>query len=177
MTASPSAMLPPKKHPVKRQAGSGRGIIRVSAATADAIDVPESIKEWDMEELRRGRRRDRNGKFTGRDPVVVPTNCYREILRRQIREAEVTMAQNLNKGAEALVKIATSPMTENRDKIAAIKLLIERVMGKMPEKLELGGETPLFIGILNGGIVPGPELDPLADDIIDVESTEIEWEG
>jgi hypothetical protein len=165
------------KKPIKRAPSSGRGLIRISAAACDAIDNPETISEWTDEELRRGRKKDKNGKFTGRDPIIVPTNCYREMVRRELRRAESSMAENLHDAVKALATIATSPMSEDRDKIAATKILMDRVMGKSPDKIELGGKTPLFIGILQGGIVPGEPLEVPAGDFIDVESEEVDWEG
>lgn len=162
------------RKPIHRQPSSGRGIMRISKAAADAIDDPSTIEDWDDDELRRGRRKDKNGRFTGRDPVVVPTNCYRELLRRQLRTAEVSLASNLNEAAVALAAIIKSPMAEDKDKINAAKILIDRVMGKAPERLQVSTDTPLFQVVLAGGIVPGAALEE--DDIIDVESEELVWE-
>lgn len=173
MAAQPY-LAPPKK-PLHRHA-SGRGIVRVSANAADALDNPESIKEWDDEELRRGRRRDKNGRFTGRDPNMIPTNVLREIVRREIKRAEKTIAENLQKGVEALTAIAISPRAEDRDKLAAIKIMMDRCMGKVPDKIETTGTTPLFVTILQGGIVPGAALEVADDNFIDAESEELTWD-
>jgi len=176
-----SNVKPPVK-PLRRQT-SGRGIVRIAARTADAVDNPDSIKDWDDEELRRGRRRDKNGKFSGRDPIVVPTNCYREMMRRQFARANFLMVDNLEAAVEALTDIVTSSVSEDKDIIKAAQLLIDRVMGRNPERLEVNVKQPLFLGILSGGIVPGPLLEIEArrddSDIIDAEVIDeeaLEWE-
>lgn len=150
-------MAPPKPKPVHRQA-SGKGIIRVHPATADLIDNPAQVLEWDDDELSRGRRKGKDGKFTGRDPNIIPAEAYRELVRRQIARAQKLMATNLVQAVEALTMIASSGDAANGDRIRAANIIIERLMGKNPEVVEVSVKTPLFIGILNGGIVPGPLL-------------------
>jgi len=171
----------PKK-PIHRQA-SGRGIVRIGVRTADVLDDPDSVKGWDDEELHRGRRRDKNGKFTGRDPLVVPTDCYREMMRRQLSKAKLLLVDNLEEACKALTEIIASAGAEDKDKIKAAQLLIDRVMGRNPEHVEVNVKQPLFLGILQGGIVPGPLLEIEArrddSDIIDAEVIDeeaLEWE-
>jgi hypothetical protein len=173
----------PKK-PVHRQQSSGRGVIRIAQRTADLIDHPETVKDWDDEELHRGRRRDKNGKFTGRDPIVVPTDCYREMMRRQMRRAQMLLGENLEEAVKCLTEIIAHSKAEDKDKIKAAQLLIDRVMGRNPEQVEINVKQPLFLGILAGGIVPGPlrEIEAKRDDsdIIDAvvvsDSDDLEWE-
>lgn len=164
-----------KPTPVKRHDSDRRGLLRISAAAADAVDNPESVRDWDDEELRRGRRKDRNGRFTGRDPVVVPTNCYREMMRREFARANQLMGENLVAAAQALTRIIESPASEDKDVIKAAQLLLDRVMGKNPEKLDVSFKTPMFIGVLNG-IVPGPELERYEGAVIDVDGEEVVWD-
>jgi hypothetical protein len=172
----------PKK-PVHRQQSSGRGVIRIAERTADVLDNPDEIREWDDEELHRGRRRDKNGKFTGRDPIVVPTPVYREMMRRQLRKAQMLLGENLEEAVKALNDIISSSAAEDKDKIKAVQILLDRVMGRNPEHVEVNVKQPLFLGILAGGIVPGPLLEIEArrddSDIIDaevIEEGELVWE-
>lgn len=175
---------PPRaRKPTHRQKSAGRGVIRISSAATDVIDNPRVVEEWDDEELRRGRRRDRNGKFTGADPLVVPTTVYREIVRRSIRRAEKELAVNLEAACATLTAIATSEAAEDRDRIVAAKIIMERIMGKEPLKVDHSFKSPLFLGIIQGGIVTGGE--PIAigsgddDDIIEaevIEPEEVIWE-
>jgi len=183
----PPPHMPPRRRNEVDYNGAPRprGVIRISPTTADVIDDPTRVHDWDEEELRRGRRRDKNGRFTGRDPIVVPTAVYREMVRRAVRKAEVQMATNLEAASQALVKIIEDPRAENRDKIAAMKILFDRVMGKEPTTVEHNIKTPLFVGILQGGIVAGGEpvaigpAPPDESDILDaevIEDDELIWE-
>ena len=166
---------PRLKRPVHRHQ-SGRGIVRVSSNTADVIDDPEAVADWDDEELRRGRRRDKNGKFTGRDPVVIPTAVYREMVRRATRGAEKKMAENLEMAIDTLVAIAGShsEATEDKDRIKAAEIIINRVMGREPVKIEHGGNPPAFLGIIQAGLVVGgtPVGSLPGSTIIDVTSSD-----
>lgn len=171
-TDTNSKDAPRLRHPVHRQS-SGRGIVRVSSPTADVIDDPEAVKDWDDEELRRGRRRDKNGKFTGRDPVVIPTAVYREMVRRATRGAEKRMAESLEAAVDTLVAIATSnsEATEDKDRIKAAEIILNRVLGREPVKIENSGAPPLFLGIIQAGLVVGgtPVGSLPNGDIIDAE--------
>lgn len=170
-----NGITPLRQKPIRRHNSDGRGLIRVSRAVSDAVDNPESIRDWDDEELRRGRRKAKNGKFTGRDPIMVPANCYREMMRREFARANQLMGENLVAAAQALTDIITSPVSEDKDIIKAAQLLLDRVMGKNPEKLDVSFKTPMFIGVLNG-IVPGPELERYEGAVIDVDGEEVVWD-
>jgi hypothetical protein len=160
-----------------------RGVIRISESVSEVLEDPSKVDEWDDEELRRGRRRDRNGKFTGRDPVVIPTAVYREMVRRSIRKAEVEMTTNLEAACKMLTGVIGDMEAEDRDRIKAAEILLNRVMGKEATKVELSSKSPLFLGIIQAGIVAGGE--PVAigvgadeDDIIDADvvDDDIEFE-
>jgi len=173
-----------QRKPVHRQKSANRGVIRIGATTADLIDHPETIRDWDDEELHRGRKRDKNGKFTGRDPLVVPTDCYREMMRRQLRKAQMLLGEHLEEAVTALTDIIKHSRAEDKDKIKAAQLLIDRVMGKNPETIEVNLKQPMFLGIINGGIVPGDLTRAIErrddSDIIDAEvigdSESVDWE-
>lgn len=152
-----SRPAPRARRPLRRQQSSGRAVVRISSNTADVLEAPETVEDWDDEELRRGRRRDKNGKFTGADPIMIPTAAYREIVRRSIRRAEKELATNLEAACATLVSIATSTVAEDRDRIVAAKIVMERIMGKEPLKVDHSFKTPLFLGIIQGGIVTGGE--------------------
>lgn len=165
----------PRPIPIHRQA-SGRGQVRVGVSTADALDHPETIVDWDDEELFRGKRRDKNGSFTGRDPLVVPLECFRELTRRQMRKAQMNLSRNVNDAVDTLVNIAKDPRADDKARVAAAKLVLDRVLGTAPIKVEGTGNQPLFIGLIQGGIVSG-SLTINDPSIIDAESTEVDWGG
>lgn len=145
-----------------------RAKIRVGVGTTQVLTGQDDLSTWDEEELRRGRRRGRNGKFQGKDPVVVPKAVHDELVRRTLSEAQTLMRDNLVRAIEVLVEIVDSPQYEAKDRLKAIDMIVERVMGKPKEVIEISG-TQKWELALRGGIVP--TMDGDADDeedIIDV---------
>lgn len=121
---------------------------------------------WDDEELVRGMRKDKTGIFRGRPPVLVPKALHDEMVRRQMSRAMELLQDNLCAAVEVLVSIATRPTAEDKDRIVAAKLIIDRVLGKTPERVQLNlGDPPPWLKALTGGIVSVEN----EGDVIDVE--------
>lgn len=136
----------------------------------------DDLSEWDEEELRRGRRRDKNGNFNGRDPVVVPMAVHREMTKRALGDAQRIMQENLVAATTMLTELAISPTVDPKDKLAAIKMIMDRVMGKEVQKVEIGVDAP-WQKALSGGIVSMETLEASATDgDIDNEDEEEEQE-
>lgn len=159
-----------------RRQASGRGMIRVAKQTADILENPSRLKEWDEEELRRGYRKSKKGNFIGRPPHVVPTACHQELTRRLFRQAQQTFNENLPDAVNMLMSIVKSPNTDDHAKLKAISMVLERTMGKTPERVDISmaPEEPAWIKAMRDATVVGTEYDPIleADDVIDVESEE-----
>lgn len=163
---------------------AGRGIVRIAERTADLLDDPASVEEWDDEELARGRRRDKNGRFTGRDPVVVPTHVYHEVVRRSIRRAQLTLHDGGTEAAtvkaiQTLVAIMSSEAADEKARVAAAKIIIDRGLGKESTNVEVTVRPPAFLGVIQAGLVALPSGSDDSD-IIDaevIEEGDVEWEG
>lgn len=150
-----------------------RGVIRITEGVAEVLEDPSKVEDWDEEELRRGRRRDKNGKFTGRDPVVIPTAVYREIVRRSLRKAEVEMSTNLEAACKTLTAICNDHEADDRDRINAATIILNRVMGRDATKVEVSAKTPLFLGLIQAGIVAGGQPVALGADESDIIDGEV----
>jgi hypothetical protein len=161
-------LAPNGRSPVKRHK-SGRGVIRINARTADALDNPDDVKTWDEEELRRGYRRAADGTFKGRPPKVVPMECYHELQRRVLKDAEVLMQTNLQKAVEQLVALVDSPFTDDNARLKAIDMIMNRVMGKAPEKVSVAVsvEEPKWMQAMKEATVVGEH------GVLDVGSEEV----
>lgn len=161
------APAPVKKSTMKRRQTSA--LLKIGNRTADALERPQSIKEWDDEELERGYRKDKNGRFTGRPPRVVPMECFRELTRRQLERAQKAINDSTGDMVKVLEDIANDPNADSKARVTAAKLLLERSLGKVPETLKLQADTPKWIGALEAGVVSVdvPEYD--GDEIIDVD--------
>lgn len=166
-----TAAGPRKPHALKkplRRRKDGSATIKVTGRTADVLDRPDSILEWDEEELRRGYRRDKNGNFTGRPPSIVPAECHQELMRRQLRWAQDELRNNLKAAMEALAGIVKSPNADDHAKMKAISLILDRTLGKVPDRVEMAVETPPWMEALKDGIIVGEE-----EDFIEAESEEV----
>lgn len=101
-------------------------------------DLYKPIEEWDMEELARGRTRNKNGKFGG----VAPTFITPEIHERALERFKVLIRSEMS--AQSLPALATiqmileseevdhrgKPIVSASAKMDAAKFLLEHVVGK-----------------------------------------------
>jgi hypothetical protein len=117
-----------------------------------------NLDEWDNEELIRGYRRNRNGKF-GVAPKYIPREIQQEAFRRLVARGERTLKGAYVKSIQELVDLAQNAGSE-KVKLDAIKTVIERVSGKVPDKVLVAREEP-WEGILADAIVPLSETPPL----------------
>lgn len=117
-----------------------------------------SLDEWDNEELIRGYRRNRDGKF-GAPPKYIPREIQQEAFRRLIARGDRTLKKAYIRSVEELTKLAHSADSE-KVRLDAIKTLLERVVGKVPDKVLVAHEEP-WEGILADSIVPLSETVPV----------------
>jgi len=115
------------------------------------------LDDWDNEELIRGYRRNRNGRF-GQAPTYVPREIQQEAFRRLIGRGERKMKTAYIEAVEALVDLAHNADSE-KVKLDAIKTLMERVVGKVPDIVRVSQEAP-WEAMLADAIVPLSETIP-----------------
>jgi hypothetical protein len=145
------AMTPAGLRKKKAREGSLRGdeqaFVRVSTTATKILVGDDDLSEWTDEELRRGRRMVRKagrnqGRFVGRDPIVVPKKLHDELVRRTMSKANALLNENLLAAVQCLIEICTDKQAEDKD----------RVMGKAPDKVEIRMDAPWLLA-LQGGIV------------------------
>lgn len=111
--------------------------ISVGKTTLAILNGEMDLTEWTDEELERGQRRDRNGRWSGRKPKVVARELYDEFVQRKLTEASALLRESAYDAVEVLISIARDPNAENRDRLKAVDMILTRVMGKEPVKVEL----------------------------------------
>lgn len=161
-----------RRHEAGEDVSGQRGYIRLGQASTAVLVGADDLSDWDEEELRRGRRRTRNGKqtgFIGPDPVVVPKAIHDELTRRTLKEAQTILRDSLLPGLEYLRGMVDDPEIDASTKLKAVAMIMDRVLGKTPEKVELTAEVPPWMEALTDGIV---SLDDEDLDVIDVEEVE-----
>lgn len=145
--------------------GNERALIRMGKAATEVMIGNDDLSDWSDEELKRGRKAGKNGVFRGPDPVVVPRQCVNELARRIMDQAQDVLRTSLVDAVTALTDIATNGDYEAKDRVRAIGMVMDRVMGKDAQKVELEVEVPWKVA-LKGAIVSVPvdEQEPVADE-------------
>lgn len=110
------------------------------------------VEDLDDEEVARGQLRNAAGGFSGRPPTVVPAELVQAMRREWLSRAEEKLRNALlEKGIGTLTELAGSDRIDPAVRLRAATVLMERVMGKVPDKIQLAAEDPvetLFRNIL-----------------------------
>ncbi len=119
----------------------GHGIARLPRSTTRVLNGEDDVRTWSDDELIRGQRKNKNGKWTGKEPKVLPAEAVRELTRRRFQRAYVLIADSLADGAEMLVSIAKDERAPYMARLKAIELMMDRVLGKPKESIQLEVEV------------------------------------
>ena len=146
--------------------------VRMARHLVEAMDRGD-LSDWDDEELRRGQKRDKNGHFRGRPPKIVPKILHDELTRRTLKEAQQLMQDNLVAAVKVLKDIALDDDVPPVDRVRAIDMMMTRIMGKPPERVEISASVKPFEELFQDGLVRDISED---DNIIDVNPDQSEDE-
>lgn len=103
-----------------------------------------SVEDLDAEELAKGRVRCVDGTFRGRPRAEVPRAIYEAMQREILKRGEALWRESYEAAIMALVRVATdpNPMVKDGDRVTAAKYIVERVAGKVPDKLIVADADP-----------------------------------
>jgi hypothetical protein len=167
------ATVTPKRLRQRMEAGEDitgqRAIVRMGTMNTRILTGQEDLSTWEDEELKRGCRRNKNGIFQGISPTIVPKVLHDELVRRTLARSEELMRENLYDAIQALVDIIKGADTEDKDRIKAIEIIMNRVMGKEPMKVEVAAMKSRFEEAFEAMLVPEED-----DQVIDADSWESE---
>ena len=82
-------------------------------------------------------RRAKNGRWTGRPPKVVPLRLHEELTRRRLSEAYDLLREDLVAAVQVLGQVVRDEAAPPKDRIKAAELIMDRVMGKAPIKVDV----------------------------------------
>lgn len=135
------------------------GLIRIAPSIADALEDPSEILEWTDEELRQGFRQGPQGPAT-----FIPRKVYQELFRRTLDECRERLRDQIPELMTVLIQIAKQG--EDKDRIAAIKLIMDRVMGPVKQELDVtsGGERLPWRDALDVAIISEESDEPEPSD-------------
>jgi hypothetical protein len=143
---------------VKKKKGVSGKMEKVYDEEAVVAEGILNLDDWDDEELIRGYRRTRSGRF-GQPPKFIPKEIQQEIFRRIAGRGDSKMRAAYLESIDGLVDLAHNS-TSDKVRLDAIRELMNRVVGKVPDRVHIAQEQP-YEQFLGDAIVPiGDEWEP-----------------
>ena len=102
----------------------------------------EFVETLDAEELARAQLKADDGTFRGRPPEFIPRSFYLACQREMVGRFNRKIQENFEKATDELIRLGTSEIMEPKDRIKVLQYLIERVVGKIPDKVEVKAADP-----------------------------------
>ena len=104
----------------------------------------KDVSEWDMEELARGRPRNKNGTFSGPAPTWISRQLHEEIVRRFETVVKDEMNGQTIDALKVLTKVLTDEEVDTKGRrrtprsvqVDVAKFLLEHVVGKPKTRVE-----------------------------------------
>lgn len=108
------------------------------------MSLEEFVETLDPEELVYGKLKDKNGKFTGRPPAWVPREFHRACIRELMRRGKRMWQESYLDAIDVMVRVAKGEVkgVSGADRLKAAMFIVERIEGKVPERLEVIEESP-----------------------------------
>jgi hypothetical protein len=137
--------------------------VRLRGRYAELLDGRLKVEDLDDEELAHGRLKAVDGTFKGRPPSVIPTELVQAMRREWLSRAESKLRAALHEhGIGTLTKLAADTTIDPAVRLRAAEKIIERTMGKVPDRVHIAAEDPvetLFRSILaDPEGLTGPEV-------------------
>lgn len=133
-----------------------------------AVDpINEDFTQWEDHELKRGSKKG----HTKPAPGMIPRACHEELLRRQGTRAQMRMVEELENVTEEYIAIAKGEALVTSERLRAIEGIMNRVLGKAPDKVEISAEEPWMKALQQVVVVPDED-----DDVIDLGEDDVLWE-
>ena len=118
--------------------------VRITGRYALLLSGAITVEDLDDEELSRGQLKAVDGSFRGRPPKVVPQELLQAMRREWLTRAQDKLrAALLESGIGTLVSLAGNELIDPGVRLRAAEKIIERTMGKVPDKIEVAAEDPV----------------------------------
>ena len=151
-----------------RKLSDGRGLMRVSPTTRAILEGEEDLSVWSEEELIRGVRRGRDGRFR-KAPLVIPKAVHDELVKRKMAKAYNLLRESTYDAVQVLVEVAKDAEADPAVRVKAAELILDRTLGKAPQHVavDVTGDSPAWQQLVASAIVPTLQLP--AEDIVEGE--------
>lgn len=150
----------------------GRGRLQVGNSTAAILAGKDDLTTWTDEELERGQRRMKNGRFPTRRPVVIAKAVHDELVTRKMQAAYDLLKTSTYDAVAVLVSIAKDKKANKMVRVRAAELILDRTLGKATQTVNLQGD-PAWQKVFVEAIV-GSEAQAVAEDEDIVEGEIVE---
>ncbi|BAN03360.1 hypothetical protein [Ilumatobacter coccineus] len=133
------------------------------------INGEVDLSTWALDELIRGRQRDKNGNWGGRDPVVYPANIYHELKARLFVEADRALAEHVLPAIHELARIARGDGEPAKPgQVQACEMILRYSIGAASaahvlERITEAGEPAAWEAAITAGIVALPDETGVID--------------
>jgi hypothetical protein len=145
--------------------------VRVGKTNLAILNGDEDLSLWSEEELIRGQRRDRNGRWSGRPPKIVPAAVHNELVRRRLSAAGEVLRESLVDAVTLLREVVQDKDALYSDRIRAANLIMDRVLGKAPEQVRLSvSEEPPWAIAIRAAIGPAPLGSPNGTRVVEAKA-------
>lgn len=103
------------------------------------------LSEWDLEELARGKPRNKNGGWSGRAPAWITPAVMEEAKRRLVSKTYEGISLHIDTALKVIHQLMTSeevddrgkPIVDARTKLAAATFILEHTVGKPRAQIDL----------------------------------------
>jgi hypothetical protein len=150
-----------------------RGFVRLGVLNTRILNGMEDITEWSDEEIIRGQKRDKEGGWKGRAPSVIPKALHDEAVKRMLGNASNMLTTALIPAVQLLSAIIEDEAAEDKDKLKAAQMILDRVLGKPVERVEVKEQDSPWQDAIVEAVVPLSDVR----DVVEVESDEESNEG
>lgn len=164
-----------KRGPKKKQLSKAEKELRLlTPRMRDLAEGRMSVEDLDFEELARGQLRDSLGRFSGTAPAMLPRGWHERIAKEMLLRGESEFRKNFDGALRAMAHLALNDRTPSRERFLASQYIIERIMGKIPDKQEIKSEVTVFdTAIENGDFLVDLGEEPTAvESFVDAEEVD-----
>jgi len=156
--------LTPKQ--IRARARRAGGLENLSDREIQALKkTMKPIEQWDLEELARGRPRDKNGGWTGRAPSWVTREWHEKAVNQFKQRIRMDMQSHTIVAVDTLLELLNDNTEDNRGRLRVTpstkadiaKFLIEHLLGKPKQPIEADINLKLQ-GILGAALVMPDQL-------------------
>lgn len=172
---------------LKGKVRMSRGWVRMEKIMRETgMTMDEFVAQLSVEELVRGKFRDKNGKMQGRPPKFVPREFQQACLRELMTRGQEMWLGSYLDAIKAMTQIAkgegpVGAIATPGERLKAAQFVVERMEGKVPERLVVTQDKP-WQTVLDGIVadVPVEALErgrmALSGEVVEAEVVDVEYD-